>query len=178
MKARGADAVLLFGNPVDAITLVRQMKEQNFSVPYLHGWKGTWPYEFREALVDSSNYVLADGFWSMQYPYPGAKELGERYMKEHNNKSNTSVGMFYASAQVLLKAIENTGTVDSKAVHDAIVGKAFKGTVQGDVKFDAAGLALITSTANQWWNGQHMLVYPHQSGGWNLKLAPPWDQRK
>ncbi|MBE7425194.1 MAG: amino acid ABC transporter substrate-binding protein [Burkholderiaceae bacterium] len=178
MKARGADAVLLFGNPVDAITLVRQMKEQNFSVPYLHGWKGTWPYEFREALGDSSNYVLADGFWSMDYPYPGAKDLGERYMKEHNNKSNTSVGMFYANAQVLLKAIENTGTVDSKAVHDAIVGKAFKGTVQGDVKFDAAGLALITSTANQWWNGRHMLVYPHQKGGWSLKLAPPWDQRK
>lgn len=177
MKARGADAVLLFGNPVDAITLVRQMKEQNFSVPYLHGWKGTWPYEFREALGDASNYVLADGFWSMDYPYPGAKELGERYTKQFN-KSNTSVGMFYANAQVLLRAIENTGTVDSKTVRDAIVGHEFKGTVQGDVKFDAAGLALITSTANQWWQGRHMLVFPAQAGGWQLKLAPPWDQRK
>ncbi len=177
MKARGADAVLLFGNPVDAITLVRQMKEQNFSVPYLHGWKGTWPYEFREALGDSSDYVLADGFWSMDYPYPGAKALGEQYMKTHNNKSNTSVGMFYANAQVLLRAVENAGSLDSKAVRAAIAGKEFKGTVQGDVKFDAAGLALVTSTANQWWKGRHMLVYPAQPGGWQLKLAPTWDQR-
>ncbi|MCC7100305.1 MAG: amino acid ABC transporter substrate-binding protein [Rubrivivax sp.] len=177
MKARGADAVLLFGSPGDSITLIRQMKEQNFSVPYFHGWKGTWPYEVREALGAASDYIIADGFWSPEYPYPGAKELGDRYTKQFN-KSSTSIGMFYANAQVLLKAIENTGSVDPKAVRDAVAGKEFKGTVQGDVKFDPAGLALITSTANQWWEGKHRLVYPHQAGGWTLKLAPPWDQRK
>ncbi|HNU10325.1 MAG TPA: amino acid ABC transporter substrate-binding protein [Rubrivivax sp.] len=177
MKARGADAVLLFGSPGDSITMVRQMKEQNFSVPYLHGWKGTWPYEFREALGDASDYVLADGFWSPEYPYPGAKELGERYTKQFN-KSSTSIGMFYANAQVMLKAIETSGSLEPKAVRDAVAGHEFKGTVQGDVKFDAAGLALITSTANQWWQGKHRLVYPTQAGGWTLKLAPPWNQRK
>ncbi|ODU10020.1 MAG: hypothetical protein ABS84_06130 [Rubrivivax sp. SCN 71-131] len=178
MKARGADAVLLFGSPGDSITLVRQMKEQNFSVKYLHGWKGTWPYEFREALGDASDYVLADGFWSPDYTYPGAKQLGERFSTTHKGKSSTSVGMFYANAQVLLKAIEASGSLEPKAVRDAVVGKAFKGTVQGDVSFDANGLALISSTANQWWKGKHMLVYPPVAGGWTLKMAPPWDQRK
>jgi branched-chain amino acid transport system substrate-binding protein len=177
MKARGADAVLLFGNPIDSITLVRQMKEQKFSVPYMHGWKGTWPYEFREALGDDSDYVLADGFWSMDYPYPGAKDLGERYTKQ-TNKSNTSIGMFYANAQILLKAIETSGSLDPKTVRAAIAGQEFKGTVQGDVKFDAGGLALTTSTANQWWKGRHMLVYPPQAGGYVYKPAPAWDQRK
>jgi len=176
MKAKGIDAILLFGNPTDAITLVRQMKEQKFSVPYLHGWKGTWTGEFREALGDDSDYVLADGFWSSDLPHPGAKELGERYTKQFN-KSNTSVGMFYANAQVLLKAIEATGSVDPKVVRDAVVGHEIKGTVQGDLKFDKGGLALTTSTANQWWKGKHMLVYPPVKGGWQLKLAPSWEQR-
>lgn len=176
MKAKGVDAILLFGNPTDAITLVRQMKEQKYSVPYLHGWKGTWTGEFREALGDDSDYVLADGFWSMDLPHPGAKELGERYTKQFN-KSNTSVGMFYANAQVMLKAIEATGSVDPNVVRNAVAGHEIKGTVQGDLKFDPAGLALTTSTANQWWKGKHMLVYPPVKGGWQLKLAPPWGQR-
>ncbi len=176
MKAKGVDAVLLFSNPTDAITLVRQMKEQNFSVPYFHGWKGTWTGEFHEALGEASDYVLADGFWSMDYPYPGAKSLGERYVKQFN-KQTVTAGMFYANAQVLLKAIENTGSLDPKTVRDAVVGKSFKGTVQGDVTFDANGLALISSTANQWWKGKLQLVYPPVKGGWTLKLAPPWNQR-
>ncbi|MCC7059472.1 MAG: ABC transporter substrate-binding protein [Burkholderiaceae bacterium] len=166
MKAKGADA----------ITLVRQMKEQNFSVPYLHGWKGTWTGEFREALGNDSNYVIADGFWSMDLPYPGAKELGERYMKDRN-KGSVTVGMFYANAQVMLKAIENTGSLDPKVVRDAVAGHVFRGTVEGDVKFDKAGLSLVSSTANQWWNGRLMLIYPPAPGGWQLKLAPPWDKR-
>ncbi|MBN9462558.1 MAG: amino acid ABC transporter substrate-binding protein [Burkholderiales bacterium] len=176
MKAKGVDAILLFGNPTDAITLVRQMKEQNFSVKYLHGWKGTWTGEFREALGDDSDYVVADGFWSMDFPYAGAKELGERYMKQFK-KGSVVVGMFYANAQVMLKAIENTGSLDPKVVREAIVGHEFKDTVEGDVKFDKSGLALVTSTANQWWKGRHMLFYPPVSGGWQLKLAPAWGQR-
>ena len=176
MKARNVDAVLLFSNPTDAITLVRQMKEQNFSVPYFHGWKGTWTGEFHEALGTASDYILADGFWSGDYPYPGAKVLGERYEQQHK-KQTTTAGMFYATAQVMMKAIENTGSLDPKVVRDAVVGHQFDGTVQGDLKFDANGLSLITSSANQWWKGRLMLVYPPVKDGWQLKLAPPWTQR-
>lgn len=176
MKAKGVDSILLFCNPTDAITLVRQMKEQNFSVPYFHGWKGTWTGEFHEALQSASDYVLADGFWSMDYPYPGAKELGERYEKQYKKQSVTA-GMFYANAQVLMQAIDKTGSVDPKTVRDAVAGHEFKSTVQGDVKFQPNGLALISSSANQWWKGRLQLVYPATKGGWKLKLAPPWSQR-
>lgn len=176
MKAKGADAILLFSNPTDAITLVRQMKEQNFSVPYFHGWKGTWTGEFHEALGTASDYILADGFWSSDYPYPGAKELGERYEQKFK-KQTVAAGMFYSTAQVMLKAIENTGSLDPKVVRDAVVGKQFNGTVQGDLKFDANGLALISSSANQWWKGRLKLVYPPVKGGWQVKMAPPWSQR-
>lgn len=176
MKAKNVDAVLLFSNPTDAITLVRQMKEQNFSVPYFHGWKGTWTGEFHEALGAASDYILADGFWSGDYPYPGAKVLGERYEQSHK-KQTTTAGMFYATAQVMMKAIENTGSLDPQVVRNAVVGHQFDGTVQGDLKFDANGLSLITSSANQWWKGRLNLVYPSVKGGWQLKLAPPWNKR-
>lgn len=176
MKALGVDAILLFCNPTDAITLVRQMKEQGFSAPYFHGWKGTWTGEFHEALGEASDYILADGFWSMDYAYPGARELGQRYEKQFN-KQTVTAGMFYATAQVLLKAIENSGSLDPRTVRDAVAGHKFTGTVQGDVQFSPAGLALVSSTANQWWKGRLNLVYPPVENGWKLKLAPPWGKR-
>ena len=93
MKAAKVDAILLFGAPADSITLVRQMKEHGLSVKYLHGWKGTWTGEFHDALGKDSDYVIADGFWSADFPYAGSAELGERYFKQFN-KPSVTIGAF------------------------------------------------------------------------------------
>ena len=50
MKSAGADALLWLGTPPDSITLVRQMKAQDFNLKYIHGWMGTWPTQFYQAL--------------------------------------------------------------------------------------------------------------------------------
>jgi branched-chain amino acid transport system substrate-binding protein len=174
LKGAKVDAMLVFGSPADTITLVRQMKELGFSVPYFHGWKGTWTGEFHDALGPDSDYILTDGFWSESFPYTGAKELGQRYDAQFK-KDSVTVGAFYANAQVLMRAIEAAGTTDAEAIHNAIFNKEFKDTVVGDLKFDATGFALIPSVATQWWHGRHQLIYPN--GTWTLKLAPPWDKR-
>jgi branched-chain amino acid transport system substrate-binding protein len=175
-KAKGVDAMFIFGSPQDSITLVRQMKELGFSVKYLHGWKGTWTSEFWSALGKDAQYVMLDGFWSEGFPYPGAKELGERYNKKFNKRS-VSTGLYYALAQILWQAIERAGSLDSAKVRAAVVGGEFKGTVMGDVKYDSTGVALFDSTGNQWWDGKQTLVYPFVPGAWKVRMAPPWDQR-
>jgi len=174
LKGAGVDAMLVFGSPADTITLVRQMKELGFSVPYFHGWKGTWTGEFHDALGTDSDYIMTDGFWSESYPYTGSKELGQRFQNEFK-KDSVTVGAFYANAQVLLRAIEAAGSTDAEAVHNAIFGKEFKDTIVGDLKFDQTGFALITSVATQWWQGKHRLVYP--TGDWTYKPAPAWGKR-
>lgn len=174
LKAADADAMLVFGSPADTVTLIRQMKELGFSVPYFHGWKGTWTGEFHDALGKDSDYVLTDGFWSASYPYKGAKELGERYEAEYK-KDSVTVGAFYANAQVLFQAIERAGSTDAAAVHDAVFNQEFKDTVVGPLKFDETGFALIPSVATQWWEGKHQLLFPN--GTWTYKPAPAWDKR-
>ncbi|WP_082143763.1 amino acid ABC transporter substrate-binding protein [Nitratireductor soli] len=176
MKANNVDALLIFGSPSDSITLVRQMKELGLSVKYLHGWKGTWTGEFAEALGSDSDYVISDGFWSQDFPFTGSKELGECYTAEFH-KPSVTIGAFYANAQVLFRAIERVGTTDSAAVRDAVVGGEYKDTVVGDLQFNDAGLALIESTANQWWEKQQMLFYPPVDGGWQVKMMKPWGER-
>jgi branched-chain amino acid transport system substrate-binding protein len=175
-KAKNVDAMLIFGSPQDSITLVRQMKESGLSVKYLHGWKGTWTSEFWKALGKDAQYVMLDGFWSEDYPFPGAKELGERYTKKFN-KQSVSTGLYYGLAQILWQAIERAGSLDSAKVRNAVAGGEFKGTVMGDVKYDQDGIALFESTGNQWWDGRQKLVYPAVEGSWKLRLAPPWDKR-
>jgi branched-chain amino acid transport system substrate-binding protein len=58
-KSLGVDAILIFGADADCITFIRQMKENDLSVKYMHGWKGTWAGEFYQALGKDGNYISA-----------------------------------------------------------------------------------------------------------------------
>jgi len=176
LKANNIDGMLIFGSNTDCITLVRQMKENGVSVKYNHGWKGTWAHEFWKALGNDAQYIVMDGFWSEDFPYPKAKELGERYYKKYD-KHSVSIGTYYALCQTFWKAIEVAGTLDSAKVKQAVLTTQFKGTVQGDVKYRPDGIALHLSTAHQWWDGKQELVYPFIKGGWKVRMAPPWDKR-
>lgn len=168
-KNAGVDAILIFTSDTDCITFIRQMKESNFSVSYMHGWKGTWAGEFYKALGKDGQYILCDGFWSMDFPYTGAKELGERYYKDFG-KYSVSVGATYALCQILWHAIEDAGTLDGAKVRQAVLDGKFE-TVMGPVKYGEDGVAIFTSTASQWWDGKQQMVYPLEFSNWKLKLA-------
>ena len=174
LKSANVDAMLVFGSPSDTITLLRQMKELDFHVPYFHGWKGTWTGEFHDALGADSDYILTDGFWSASYPYEGSKSLGDRYEAEYG-KDSVTAGAFYANAQVLMQAITRAGSTDADAIHDAIFGQTFENTLVGPLQFDETGFALIPSIATQWWEGKHELIYP--DGDWTYRPAPAWGDR-
>jgi branched-chain amino acid transport system substrate-binding protein len=174
-KALGVDAILFFSSEEDSIAFIRQMKQNDLNVGYLHGWKGSWAGNFWKELGKDAQYILCDGFWSMDFPLPGAKDLGERYRKEFG-ESSVSVGCTYALAQILWQAIEKAGTLDGEKVREAVVNKRFE-TVMGPVKYHADGVATFVSTANQWIDGKQELVYPFKWAKTTVHLAPPWTER-
>ncbi len=176
LKAKRVDSVLIFGSAADTVTFLRQMKESNCNVKYFHGYKGTWTAEFIDATGKDGQYIMCDGFWSESYPYPGAKELGARFTKDYK-KQSVSVGLFYATAQILFSAIEKAGSLDSAKVRDAVIGTEFKGTVMGDVKYGPDGAAGFQIGTFQWWDGRQKLAYPFVEGAWKTKIMPPWDKR-
>jgi branched-chain amino acid transport system substrate-binding protein len=170
-KASGVDALLWLGSPTDGITLLRQMKEQNVRFPYTHGWRGLWPTEFIKAMGKDADYIIHDGFWAETLPFPGAKELGEKFRKQFGRDS-VSIGLSYANPQILAMAIERAGSLESAKVRDAIFGGEFKGTMMGDVKYNAQGLCYKPLLGLQWWNGQRMPVFPSMPKVWTIKMAP------
>ena len=176
LKENKVDAIVTVGTTTDIITLVRQMKENKFSVKYFHGYKGTGQVEFAKSLGKDSQYVVTDGQWSENFPYPKAQELGKRFYDTFQ-KQSTTTGLWYATAQILWQAIEQAGTLDSAKVRDAVVNHEFKGTTMGDVKYGPEGAATYNQTANQWIDGQLKLIYPSVKGSAKVQPAPAWDKR-
>ena len=171
-QAANADALLTVGGPVDAITVLRQMKDQNFRIPYVHGWGGFWPREFERGMGKDANYTIHDGFWSAKNGAPMSEELEKRFKKDHNGLDSVSVGLSYANAEILCKAIEKAGSFKADKVRDAIFGGEFQSSTMGDAKFNEKGLAFKPLIAMQWWNGERMPLYPPNTKVWTYKAAP------
>ncbi len=77
LKSKGVDGAILFATGGDCVTFVRQMKEAGLNLKYLHGYKGTWNTEGWNNIGKDANYILADGFWSGDWGFPGGKEFRE-----------------------------------------------------------------------------------------------------
>jgi len=176
LKGKGADSAVILASPSDMISILRQAKELDLNLKYTHGLKGAWGIEFSKAMGKDADYVLADGFWNADMPYPYCKELGQMYKKEFG-KHSVFIGLFYALSQTLFEAIENAGTLDDLKVRDAVVGHEFKGTTMGTIKYQADATADVPPAAFQWWNGELKQVLPFTKSAVKVKLAPPWDKR-
>ncbi len=176
MKMEKVDAAIMFAMD-EAITIVRQMKGAGLGLKYFHIYKGALANEYWDALGQDAQYVLADGWWDENFPYPLCKELGQRF-KEKFNKPSKIAGLYYALVQTLVTAIEKAGTINSAAVRQAVLSTEFKNTTMGDLKYNEKGVANFVQGAFQWIDGKQMLVYPFDvSGGNKVKIAPPWKQR-
>ncbi len=174
-KQQQIDGLVILISPADGITLLKQMKEQDYSPKFIFGWKGFWPTEFMSALGPDSDYVGHDGFWSADNGQPGSKELGDAFTADHNGLDSVSIGLPYASVQVLAQAITNANSSDPAAVRDAVWGHTFSGTTMGDITYDAAGIANVQPYGLMWMNQKRVLIYPDQGNQWDWFV--PWGQR-
>jgi branched-chain amino acid transport system substrate-binding protein len=175
-QAKNCDAILWLGSPTDSITLIRQIKQNQLNLKYIHGYKGFWPGEFYKALGKDADYIIHDGFWAETLPYPGAEEIGQRYKDDHDGRDSVSIGLYYSNPWVLAQAIEKAGSIDSAKVRDVVFSGNFvaKGTPMGDLKFSEKGLCLTPILALQWMDGKRLPVFPKV---YELKWMPSWDQR-
>lgn len=177
-KALGIDAIILFANTSDCVTFVRQMKENDFSVKNLIGYKGTWAAEFYEATGKDGEFVMNDTLWHEAVPFAGNRELGARF-KAKFGKDSTAVGLTYALAQILFQGIEKAGSLDSLAVRNAIIDGATYDTLIGPVTYDQTGLAIFALMAAQWESdGGQSLIYPFEWKTSEPKVIVPWKKRK
>jgi len=179
MKQAECDAMLWFGTPTDSVTIIRDIKAANLNLKYNHGWMGYWTNEFANIMGKDADYIMHDGFWTEHMPYANSAELGAQYASDNNGRDSAAIGLAYANAMVLFRAIERAGTTDPEKVRDEIYGGTFEDTPVGTVVFDDQGMANIPPLGIQWIDGERHIVWPTDlSDGYELQWIPPWDERE
>lgn len=179
LKVKQANPSVLLGapTPVDAIAIIKQMKELAYSPPLVVWPRGASVIQFRDALGPDADYVADAVGWSPNVNYPGNRELSERYRKATGRVAAAVLGPSYACAQVLFDAVKRSGTLDKAKVRQAIQ-KTDLMTVNGRLTFPEKGSPIVKVLINQWQKGKYLTVWPPDLAD-AKPLFPmlPWNQR-
>jgi len=176
-KAAGAETVLALPSPPDGMTIVKQMKELDFSPKVNMFIRAADPPVWSQNLGKDGDYVLLSPGWHFAARYPKVTELNEAHQKLFNRPADPIVGPSYACVQILADAVGRAGAVDRDKIRDAIAGTNMT-TVVGPVRFRPDGTGEVKVFFQQWLKGKQELVWPKEFATAPFAYpAPPFSQR-
>lgn len=185
-KAAGAEILLAYPLPPMGPTMVKQMKELDFS-PKLCFWvRAPESATFGPSLGELSDYITLPCTWSPEYKLPGNDYLIEQYKKKTGKKeADLIVGAAYTAFEVLAAGIEKAGSLDRTAIRDAVRATDME-TVCGRIRFSDQGWAVDRGlVVLQWMGGKQKIVYANEHAKKYgakipvspLKWQPKWSER-
>jgi len=158
-KEASADIVLSQMLPPDAIGLWKQMRALGYKPKAAFFEKGGEPVEWWQANGQAGQGTMVAGFWHPSLPFPGAKELKERFEKERGQTYSEHIVDWYTAGRVMMDAIERAGSLDPKAIN-AEMAKTDKVYEVGRVKYNEDHYFALPTFMTQWQNGKIEIVYP------------------
>lgn len=163
-RAQEAEAEIVIAQMItpDALALWNQMQALGYIPKAAFFEKGGEPVAWWDVLGESAQGTGVAGYWHPELDYPGAAELRESFESDTGQLYSQHIADTYASAKVLLDAIERAGSLDKEAINTA-VGQTDETYVVGPVKFSegpnqhASPLPIFML---QWQDGDLQIVYP------------------
>jgi branched-chain amino acid transport system substrate-binding protein len=176
-KAAGAEALFTLPSPPDGMTLVKQMKELDFSPKAAVFIRASDPPVWSQNLGKDGDYVLLSPGWHFAARYPKVAELNEAHQKLFKRPADPLVGPSYACIQILADAIPRAGALDRDKLRDAIAATKMT-TVVGPVRFRSDGTGEVTVFFQQWLKGKQELIWPKEFATASFAYpAPPFSER-
>lgn len=155
-KASGADVVIAQVIPPDGISLLREMKAQNWDPKLVFiekgGNTGGYP-KLSDGLADG---VLAANWFAAGMGLAREQEFIDEFSSKLGgvNSDLGTVVYGYSAAKVLLDSIAQAGSTDAAKVNQAI-GNIDADYPAGHIKFDDKHAAALPAVQTQ-WNGTDM----------------------
>jgi branched-chain amino acid transport system substrate-binding protein len=122
--------------------------------------------DFISALGSDSNDVIGSAQWTVQEKYQGVDFFGtpanyeQLYVKEYGHEPAYQSAESTAAGLAFQYAIQKAGSVDPKAVRDALANLDIT-TFYGEIRFDATGANTYKPMATiQIQNGKLVTVFP------------------
>lgn len=177
-KTAGAEALFSVPTPPQSIGLIKQMKELDYGPKLICFVRGADFSTYWQALDRDAAYVISDGNWDENMPFPGNDQLTKDFRSKHPDVQSIGnpVGPAYAAVQILVNAIEKAGSLDRKKIRDAVAATDMM-TVKGRVKFRPNDTAAVVYGLRQWQNGKQQLIWPPDIATAKVLLAQPWNER-
>ncbi|MEM2883781.1 MAG: ABC transporter substrate-binding protein, partial [Nitrososphaerales archaeon] len=176
-KAKSPDAVMAHPTTPDAVTMIRQSKENDFNPKLFWLIRGASTPVFYENLGKDAEYVCDSLVWNPTLNRPGNAQLVARYTERTGRPAGALLGPSYTVMQVVAEAFKIAGTLDKEKVNEAMLKVYLPDTVMGPVKFTEKGSPVLQHEMNQWQNGKYVCVYPPELAVSSIKLAPSWSSR-
>ena len=185
-KNAGAEILVAYPVPPAAPIIVKQMKELDFSPKITYLTRAIESTRLAPSLGELSDYLLGPVSWCPDFRFPENDYLLSEFKKRTGKDADPPAGNGYAAAQVLFAAIEKAGTLDRKAIRDAIRATDMI-TVSGPVKFNEKGIPVGKALVNmQYTAGKAKIVYgnpaakkfPNEIPISPFKYQPKWSDRK
>ena len=176
-KSASAEAVFTLPSPPDGMTIVKQMKEFDFSPKASVFIRASDPPVWSQNLGKDGDYVLLSPGWHFAARYPKVTELNEAHQKLSKRPADPLVGPSYACMQILADAIPRAGDLDRDKIRDAIAATKMT-TVLGPVRFRPDGTGEVKVFFQQWLKGKQELVWPKEFATATFAYpAPAFTQR-
>jgi branched-chain amino acid transport system substrate-binding protein len=166
MKSRNPDVLLAAGYTGDMTVIARQTAEVGINLKMLGVSLGPTLPGFVESLGSKANYILEPVQWAPNMPWKDeifgwtAAQYAEIFQKEYGRMPDYHPPQSTAALQVYQRALEKAGTLDPKAVRDAIAQTNIM-TAYGPVRFNEKGQNVAKGmSVVQVQNGKPLVVYP------------------
>lgn len=162
-KANGAQLVVAQTTPPDGIALWQQMKALGLAPQMAFSAKAATSGAWWEALGQTSEGTLTEGFWAPELGNAGTEEIMASLGTSIETKPDLGLAVVaLTAAQVLFDAIEAGGT-DADALNEAI------GATDGDyplgrIQFDDDHTFVSPHLITQWTQGDTVQIIPAEGG--------------
>lgn len=182
VKLLKPDLLVVSGHEKGAATAVRQIADQRVNVPML-AMTHCDSAQIAENLGKIAEYTLCGAQWAASLTYSDAlfgkaSDYAALYQKTYNEAAPYQAAESSAAVQVFADALTRAGSLDPKAVRDALSKTDIK-SFYGPIKFDETGKNVGKPTVIlQVQDGKYVVVYPEKWAEAKLRApTPTWDKR-
>jgi branched-chain amino acid transport system substrate-binding protein len=180
-KVREANPDVLVAGSIrleDLLAITRKMRDLKVNVRMLSAVPYGQVSDYYTQLGKDAEFVYAGSFWEPGLGYTGNQEFVAAYEKEFNHQPSNQSAAHYSGCQLLVKAIQQTGGLDSEKLREALL--AIKTTtVFGPFAVDERGYQIAHKfVTSQWQDGKKVVVWPDAVATGKARLpTPTWSMR-
>ncbi len=183
VKSAAPDMILLAGHAEESLGFVQQAKELDVNAKLMAFTVGPPTPDFREALGADAEYIYGVPSWTPTLNFENTAVFGSTaawiklFQERYGYEPDYHVASGVADVVVFKEAIEQAGTLDPKAVRDAIANIDIV-TVYGPVRFQENGQIAGGTVAIQIQGGEVVTVWPESiAKAKPIYPMPTWRER-